>query len=250
MIGDGSRVSFWKDFWCGEGASCIAYPTLFSLIVRKEALIREVWDILNEGGWTPCFSRPFNYWEVTEVDNFLQTIQPWRVVSNREDRLILKGSNSGIYSVKLMYEALNRPASESRPFPALSVWNLLVPLNVGFFAWEASWGKVLTLDQLKKGGRPLANRCYLCEKEEETLNFLFLCAARRLEYSGSLYWLSLVLGGCFLSQFDRFSLLGKELKWERNVRKCGGQLPFASFGQCGMKEIEWPLIMRSSLRIH
>ena len=55
------------------------------------------------------------------MENFLDTIKPWRVVSNREDRLILKGSNSGIYLVKLMYEALNRPASESRSFPALSV---------------------------------------------------------------------------------------------------------------------------------
>ena len=26
-----------------------------------------------------------------------------------------------------------------------------MPTKVGFFAWEAFWGKVLTLDQLKKG---------------------------------------------------------------------------------------------------
>ena len=25
-----------------------------------------------------------------------------------------------------------------------------MPTKVGFFAWEGSWGKVLTLDQLKK----------------------------------------------------------------------------------------------------
>ena len=73
-----------------------------------------------------------------------------------------------------MYEALNRTASKSSHFPALLVWNPLVLLKVGFFAWEASWGKVLTLDQLKKRGRPLANRCYLCEKEEETLNHLLV----------------------------------------------------------------------------
>ena len=108
------------------------------------------------------------------MENFLHRIQPWRVVSNREDRLILKGSNSGIYSVKLMYEALNRLAFESRPFPALSVWNPLVPLKVDFFAWEASWGKVLTPDQLKKRGRPLSNKCFLCEKEEKTLNHLLV----------------------------------------------------------------------------
>ena len=48
---------------------------------------------------------------MTEVENFLHTIELWRVVSNREDRMVLKGSNSGIYSVKLLYEALNRTAS-------------------------------------------------------------------------------------------------------------------------------------------
>ena len=110
----------------------MAYSTLFSLAVRKEALIREVLYISNEGGWTPCFSRPFNDWEVTEVENFLPMIQPWRVVSNREDRMVLKGSNLGIYSVKLLYEVLNHTASRS--FPAISVWNPLVPLKVGFFA--------------------------------------------------------------------------------------------------------------------
>ena len=60
--------------------------------------------------------------------------QPWRVVSNREDRMVLKGGNSGSYSVKLLYEALNRIVAEPRSFPALSVWNSLVPLKVGFFA--------------------------------------------------------------------------------------------------------------------
>ena len=39
-----------------------------------------------------------------EVENVLHAIQPWRVISSKEDKLILKGSNSGNYSVKLMYE--------------------------------------------------------------------------------------------------------------------------------------------------
>ena len=94
---------------------------------------------------------------VTEVENFLHTIQPWRVVSNREDRLILKGSNSGIYFLKLMYDTLNHPAFKSRPFPALLVWKPLI--KVGCFAWGVlSWGKVLTLDQLKKKGKTLSKQ--------------------------------------------------------------------------------------------
>ena len=34
-----------------------------------------------------------------------------------------------------------------------------------FFAWEASWGRILTLDMLKRRGRVLANRCFHCEEE-------------------------------------------------------------------------------------
>ena len=121
MIGDGSRVSFWKDVWGGEEALCRAFPTLFSFAVRKDALIREVWDTSNEGGWTPRFSRPFNDWELTKVENFLLIIQPWSVVSNREDKIVLKGGNSGFYSGKLLYEALNLTTTEPRSFPALSI---------------------------------------------------------------------------------------------------------------------------------
>ena len=49
VIGDGSRISFWKDVWGREEALCRVFPTLFSLAVRKDALMREVWDTLNEG---------------------------------------------------------------------------------------------------------------------------------------------------------------------------------------------------------
>ncbi|RVW32848.1 hypothetical protein CK203_107201 [Vitis vinifera] len=42
--------------------------------------------------------------------------------------------------------------------------------KVSFFTWEASWGKVLTLDQVKKRGQALANRCYFCQAEEESID--------------------------------------------------------------------------------
>ena len=52
---------------------------------------------------------------------------------------------------------------------------------MGFFAWEASWGKVLTLDQLKKRGIAPANRYFLCGEDEETIdNLLLHCSMARL----------------------------------------------------------------------
>ena len=47
-------------------------------------------------------------------------------------------------------------------FPTSVVWNPWVPSKVSFFAWEATWEKVLTLDQLERRGWSLANRCFLC----------------------------------------------------------------------------------------
>ena len=53
-----------------------------------------------------------------------------------------------------------------------------MPTKVCFFAWEASWGKVLTLDQLKKRGRFLANRCFLCREEEESIDYILIQRSR------------------------------------------------------------------------
>ena len=48
------------------------------------------------------------------------------------------------------------------------------PLKWFFLAWEASLGKVLTLKHLKKKGRALTNKCFLCGKEEETVDHLLV----------------------------------------------------------------------------
>ena len=75
LIGDSGRVCFWKDIWCGEEALCWSFPTLFNLVVHKDALVRVVWDYLGVGGgWIPCFIRSFNDWEMREVENFLHMI--------------------------------------------------------------------------------------------------------------------------------------------------------------------------------
>ena len=133
----------------------------------------KLWDLRGEeGGWSPLFSRSFNDWELEEVQIFLQVIQGKRVISNQEDVLLMKDIKGGRFSIKHFYLQL-APVRDSL-FLFRFVWNPWVPTKVGFFAWEASWGKVLTLDQLKKRGRALANRCFLCGEGEETANHLLI----------------------------------------------------------------------------
>ena len=54
------------------------------------------------------------------------------------------------------------------------IWVDKVPTKVAFFAWEATWGKVLTLNRQHKRGWQLPNCCFLCGCEEETLNHILL----------------------------------------------------------------------------
>ena len=45
VLGNVSKISFWKDIWCGKDPLCKVFPTLYSLTASKGAMVAEVWDI-------------------------------------------------------------------------------------------------------------------------------------------------------------------------------------------------------------
>ncbi|RVW38447.1 putative ribonuclease H protein [Vitis vinifera] len=56
IIGDGTRVKFWKDLWYGNQSLEEAFPMLFNLSVNKEGWVAEAWEE-DEGGeevWRTC----------------------------------------------------------------------------------------------------------------------------------------------------------------------------------------------------
>lgn len=73
-------------------------------------------------------------------------LQGKRVHREEEDRVIWIESKSGKLSIKALYIVLESGSSVS--FLVGVIWNSWVLPNVGFFAWEATQGKVVTLDQL------------------------------------------------------------------------------------------------------
>ena len=45
------------------------------MVANKEVSVADVWEPSCEGGvWTPCFVRPFNDWEMEEIQNLLQAL--------------------------------------------------------------------------------------------------------------------------------------------------------------------------------
>ena len=43
MVGNGQRVGFWKDKWCGAAPLCVSFLALFVIAMSKEALVEDVW---------------------------------------------------------------------------------------------------------------------------------------------------------------------------------------------------------------
>ena len=44
IIGDGTKVKFWKDLWCGNQSLEEVFPILFNLSVNKEGWVAEAWE--------------------------------------------------------------------------------------------------------------------------------------------------------------------------------------------------------------
>ncbi|RVX20512.1 Transposon TX1 uncharacterized 149 kDa protein [Vitis vinifera] len=179
LVGNGRRVKFWKDIWWGNFPLCNSFPSLYAFASSKEAWVKEFWDSSGvEGAWSPRFSRPFNDWEVEEVERLLLTIRGARLSPLMEDRMMWKVTSNGSFSVKSLYNDLS--SRRAGLFPHGVIWNPSVPSKVSFFAWEASWGKVLTMDQLKKRGWAVANRCFICCEEEESIDHILIhCSKAR-----------------------------------------------------------------------
>ena len=85
--------------------------------------------------WIPCFSRPFNDWEINEMENLWLCLSGKRVIAD-EDRVRWVESKDDIFSVKSLYKALE--LDSTRCFPMKIIWNSSAQPKVSFFVWEAS----------------------------------------------------------------------------------------------------------------
>ena len=171
-VGNGTRVRFWTDFWCGPSTLCHSFPSLFEIVVDKFTIVAEAWNHLDgRDGWNLNCVGAFNDWETDSVTNLCHVLQKERV-STAPDRVIWKGVADATFTVRNAYNLLvSRSISR---FPVKNIWMASVPSKVSFFTWEAAWGEVLTLNKLQRRGWHLPNRCFLCGCAEETIHHILL----------------------------------------------------------------------------
>ncbi|KAJ9693798.1 hypothetical protein PVL29_009659 [Vitis rotundifolia] len=179
IVGKGSKIKFWKDRWCTDTPLSQCFNHLFVLAAHRDATIEEMWDQdSGHGEWNLVFERDFNDWELDMVGDLLNTLRGHRPALG-DDSVNWRQGRNGFFRVKDAYRLLDKP--NVTVFPAKKIWVDRVPTKVCFFAWEATWEKVLTLDRLQIRGVQLPNCCFLCGCEEENVNHILLhCIVTRV----------------------------------------------------------------------
>ncbi|RVW17085.1 LINE-1 reverse transcriptase-like [Vitis vinifera] len=180
----------------------------------RNAVVDEVWDPrLGQGGWNLRLGRDSNDWELGLIEELLFLLRDIRVTPE-EDSVLWKGGGSDSFRIRGAYNLVAAP--NTLAFPGKNIWVDMVPSKVAFFAWEATWEKILTLDRLQVRGWQLPNCCFLCGCEEENVNHILYTVQwlgafgkSPLPYSGS--------SGCLQRGSKRHCFVGRVLLWGRGV---------------------------------
>ena len=132
ILGDGGRIRFWEDKWCGRNLLCEIFPTLYALADSKGAMMGEVWNSTRgEGGWNLRVIRSFNDWEMEETQNFISLINSSRVNQREREKILWTVDKKGEYSVKACYRLLE--GGIASPLLEGIIWNNCIPPKVSVF---------------------------------------------------------------------------------------------------------------------
>lgn len=107
------------------------------------------------------------------VQNFIRKLDEFGRIRDEEDKVIWRASKSGVFSVWSFFVALEVEGEVT--FPPKILWGSWASTKmVFFFAWKATWGQILTIDQLKRRGWVLAGFCCMCKDADESVDHLLI----------------------------------------------------------------------------
>ncbi|KAJ1690173.1 hypothetical protein LUZ63_014328 [Rhynchospora breviuscula] len=169
--GDGSSILFWHHNW-GNGVLKYALADLYSFAIEGNITLLEFRNKLltNEQVFLEALSTSnsaMQQWYSLQHLLSLQTLSATRT----KDNFRFSMNTDGAFSVKTVYKLQKTfPKTDSLLY---SVWRLKIPPRMKIFIWQMAQNKIATIDNLKKRGWSLANRCILCAQQEESVKHMF-----------------------------------------------------------------------------
>jgi len=141
------------------------FPGLYALALDRDASVA---DYRVQGPdnsiCTPIFVRD-RFADDDILLRFFSKLREAIPADSTTDKVRWKQNTKGCFTVRSFYLKLlnfNYSVLEilgDRGFPCQHIWRPLTPVKVSFFVWEASHGKILTIDNLYKKGTTLVNKC-------------------------------------------------------------------------------------------
>ena len=179
-IGDGSKVQFWLDCWCGSSSLADRYPDLFRICRSKEASVVDLMRFTNGVlHWEILFCGDVHNRELEAFRSFINTIYCTPVRGFGEDKRCWLPYKSKGFMVSSYYHLLVGHSEQF--FPWKSIWKQKIPSRVTFFVWTAAFGKCLIIDNLRNRKVCILDWCYMCKCNCEPVDHLFLHCPVALE---------------------------------------------------------------------
>ena len=80
-------MRFWENCWCSEIPLCDLFPRFYSMAGSRKA--KEVLENSEQGGgWNFNFERPFNDWEMENVESLIGIVRGRKINPTEEDKMV------------------------------------------------------------------------------------------------------------------------------------------------------------------
>ncbi|OWM91409.1 hypothetical protein CDL15_Pgr017327 [Punica granatum] len=113
--GDGRKINFWNDCWCGDQSLRTEFPSLFQVSLNEEVKVGDLYCYSN-GVWNLSFSRNFYGFELLHsVSSFFSKIYSDFKRVEGPDSMYWKLMKSGMLSIKSYYDSLVDTGNSSFP---------------------------------------------------------------------------------------------------------------------------------------
>ena len=179
-VGNGERIRFLHDHWCGDEPLKNTFSDLFSIARDKDVAIANIMSFVSgDLHWDLSFIRSVHDWELESLTSFLDLIYATSLSGMREDLLCWES----LFNHKFVVKRYNCSLSPHSPimFPWKLIWKVKVPPRIAFFSWTSALGKVLTIDNLRKRGLIIQEWCCIYKRSREDVDHLFLHCSVAME---------------------------------------------------------------------
>ncbi|KAL7183910.1 hypothetical protein ACSBR2_026144 [Camellia fascicularis] len=181
-VGNGNRIRFWTDRWCGDICLKYDFPLLFNLSTDKEGSLHQLFARKTSSSvWNFPHRRELYGWKLAEEASLIAVLSSALPLCNENADCLIWSNDAASHTQFSVFGLYSQSTSLLGPNLKICkhVWSTVLPPKVSFFCWLAWKNRVKSLEFLHKIGildSSVATLCPFCNsKTESTIHVLLHC---------------------------------------------------------------------------